>query len=243
MKQSVFTILYFTVGIVFIVLEAIKGTSMFYVSLGAKALIIPLLMVYYHSQIKVRYTSFHRIMMFAFFFSWIGDVMLQFANEGFELYFSPDSFFIFGLGGFLITQLLYTLAFSLPKGKNLIFNKRIYQTILVLAYGFLLMWLLYNKLGDFKIPVIIYAIIIHAMLLSALNRYGKVNGVSYIVVVVGALLFLASDSMIAINKFLEKFDFARVLIMSTYITAQYLIAIGSLKQDLIKTDNGEEIKN
>ncbi len=236
MKQSVFTILYFITGILFIVLEALEGTNIVYVSLGVKALIIPVLMLFYHQQVKGNYTLFHRIMMAGFFFSWTGDVLLQLANEGMQLYFEPDSFFLMGIGGFLITQLLYTLAFSLPKGKNLIFTKRIYQAVLVLAYGGLLMWLLYNKLGDFKIPVIIYAIVIHAMLISALNRYGKVNGVSYIVVVIGAVLFLASDSMIAINRFLERFDFARVLIMSTYIIAQYLIAIGSLKQDFLSKD-------
>lgn len=198
---------------------------------------MPVLMVYYHHQVKNKYTNFHRIMMIGFFFSWIGDVLLQFSNEDKELFFSPDTFFLLGLGGFLLTQVFYTIAFNIPKGKNKIFGPRIYQLILVLGYGFLLMWLLYNKLGDYKIPVIIYAIVIHVMLLSALNRFGKVNGVSYMLIAIGAILFVASDSMIAISRFLEKFDFARVLIMSTYILAQYFIAIGSLRQDSANIEN------
>lgn len=209
-----------------------EGFDHFYPALIAKGLIMPILIVYYHLEIKGKYTSFHRIMMLGFFFAWMGDLLLQFSNNGKSLFFSADSFFIFGIAAFLLTQVFYSIAFSLPKGKNTIFSTRIYQMVLVLAYGFLLMWLLYNKLGDMKLPVIIYAVVIHVMLITALNRYGKVNGVSYIVVVIGALLFVASDSMIAINKFLERFDFARILIMSTYAIAQYLIAIGSLKQDL-----------
>jgi len=36
--------------------------------------------------------------------------------------------------------------------------------------------------------------------------------------------------MIAINKFTQSFELARIAIMSSYITAQYLIAIGCTRQ-------------
>ncbi len=231
MKQSLFTVLFFTIGVVFIVLEKLGGSNLFYPALAVKAMIIPVLMLFYHLQVKNKYTIFHRIMMIGFFFSWIGDILLQFSNGNKELFLSPVSFFLLGLGGFLLTQIFYTIAFTIPKGENKIFRGRIYQLILVLAYGSLLMWLLYNKLGDYKIPVIVYAVVIHIMLLSALNRFAKVNGVSYMLVAIGAILFVASDSMIAITRFLEKFDFARILIMTTYVLAQYFIAMGALRQD------------
>ncbi|MCF8381105.1 MAG: lysoplasmalogenase [Bacteroidales bacterium] len=231
MKQSIFTVLFFAIGILFIFMEMFGSPTFFYLALGVKALIMPTLMIYYHTEVRGRYTVYHRLMMIGFFFSWLGDVLLQFSNSGMELFFKAETFFLFGLAAFLFTQIFYTIAFNIPKGKNKIFTTRIYQLILILIYGFLLLWLLYNKLGDYKIPVIVYAIVIHLMLASALNRHGKVNGVSYMLVAIGAILFIASDSMIAINRFLEKFDFARILIMSTYILAQYLISIGSLRQD------------
>jgi uncharacterized membrane protein YhhN len=169
------------------------------------------------------------------FFSWLGDILLQLGNGKLDLGISPGSFFMFGLFAFLLTQVFYLLAFSLPNGKNTIFSTRIYQMVLVIAYGLLLMWLLYNKLFidefNFRAPVIIFTVIILAMLVTAFNRYGKVNGVSYMLVAIGAILFVASASMIAISKFLEKFDFARILIMTTYIAAQYLIVLGCIKQD------------
>lgn len=231
MKQSSFTILFFTVGIVFIILGKIGGISLFYPALVFKAMIMPVLMVYYHSQVKEKYNIFHRLMMFGFFFSWLGDLLLQFSKEGKEFFISSEGLFILGIAGFMLAHLAYTFAFNIPKGRNTLFSTRIYQLVLVLAYVGLLLWLLYNKLGEYRLPVIIYAVVIHVMLVSALNRFGKVNGISYMLVTIGALLFVASDSMIAVNRFLEKFDFAHVLIMVTYISAQYLIAIGALRQD------------
>ncbi|MGC9344957.1 MAG: lysoplasmalogenase [Bacteroidales bacterium] len=233
MKQSSFTIYYFSIGILFIVLE--KFTHSFYPEIIVKAMIIPVLMIYYHSVIWAKYNNFHRLMMTGFFFSWLGDVLLQFSNGEKEFGLATEDFFMLGLVAFLLTQVFYTIAFSTTKGKNSIFTSRIYMLILIIGYGALLLWLLYNKLvtpeGNYRVPVIIYTAVILTMLASALNRYGKVNGVSYMLVSIGAILFVASDSMIAINRFIEKFDFARILIMSTYITAQYLIAIGCLKQD------------
>jgi uncharacterized membrane protein YhhN len=43
---------------------------------------------------------------------------------------------------------------------------------------------------------------------------------------VGSLLFLASDSMIAINKFTTEIPMAGFWIMISYILAQYLIMRG-----------------
>ena len=85
-------------------------------------------------------------------------------------------------------------------------------------------------LGSMKLPVIVYAIVIHGMLAAALNRRLKVNRQSYWLVFSGAALFILSDSMIALNRFSFSFNMARIFIMSTYVLAQYLIAVGCLKQ-------------
>jgi uncharacterized membrane protein YhhN len=45
----------------------------------------------------------------------------------------------------------------------------------------------------------------------------------------GAILFALSDGMIAVNKFAFEIPGQQILIMSTYITAQYLIVQGLLK--------------
>ena len=41
----------------------------------------------------------------------------------------------------------------------------------------------------------------------------------------GALLFIVSDSVLAINRFRGDFEIARALSLSTYFAAQWLIAL------------------
>jgi uncharacterized membrane protein YhhN len=232
MNQKRFTLWYFAVTAVFIILE---NLDFIYPSLIIKALIIPSLMVFYHISVRGKYDLFHRLIMTGLFFSWLGDVSLQLSDKNFPVKFSHDLFFIAGLGSFLITHLIYFIGFSLPKGKNPVLSTRFYQFLLVILYGVIMLYYLYRSLGDMKVPVIAYTVIILLMLLSALNRFGKVNGLSYILVVIGALLFVISDSLIAINKFHMKINFAGIMIMVTYATAQFLIVLGCIRQNILSS--------
>ena len=228
MRQQTFTLYYFSIGILFIILEQLHT---FFPALIVKSLITFLLMVYYHFRAGRSYGLMHRFIMAGLLFSWMGDILLQFSRAEVQFLLDSDTWFLLGMGAYLLTQIFYTSAFLLPSGRNLILGRRVYQLILVALYGFLLLWLIYHHLGYFRVPVIIYSVALLTMLVSALNRYGKVNGVSYMLVAIGALLFVFSDSMIAINRFYEKVDFARIFIGVTYVTAQYFIAVGCLRQD------------
>jgi uncharacterized membrane protein YhhN len=44
----------------------------------------------------------------------------------------------------------------------------------------------------------------------------------------GAILFVASDTMLALNKFYMPFEFAGAAIMVTYCFAQLLIVLGAV---------------
>jgi len=70
-----------------------------------------------------------------------------------------------------------------------------------------------------------------SMVAAAINRMDRVNKISYIAVLCGAILFVISDSLISINKFYAPFRYSGIAIMSTYIIAQYLIIYGIVKQD------------
>jgi uncharacterized membrane protein YhhN len=48
--------------------------------------------------------------------------------------------------------------------------------------------------------------------------------------VAGAVLFVLSDSLLAINKFYQPLAFAGTLIMLTYCAAQYFIVMGFIKR-------------
>ena len=79
-------------------------------------------------------------------------------------------------------------------------------------------------LGDLMIPVTIYTTIIMIMAITALFR--KANGAS--LVLIGAMFFVASDSLLALNKFYQPFVAAGFWTMLTYILAQYFIITGMI---------------
>jgi len=220
MNFRIHTILYFATGIAFIALETI-GVA--WISIAVKALIIPLLIWLYLRFVRGHWNRFHSLIITALVFSWIGDMLLQLTQF-------RESFFLVGLASFLITQLIYMVAFMITPGRNILFFRKIYLLVPVVLYGWGILCLLSDGLGDMKLPVTVYTVVILSMLLAAVNREKKVNRQSYLLVLAGAILFVLSDSMIAINRFTQPFELARIAIMSSYITAQYLIAIGCTRQ-------------
>jgi uncharacterized membrane protein YhhN len=46
---------------------------------------------------------------------------------------------------------------------------------------------------------------------------------------IGSILFVLSDSALAVNKFVRALPLEGLMVMSTYIVAQLLITIGILK--------------
>ena len=79
------------------------------------------------------------------------------------------------------------------------------------------------------IPVIVYMLAILSMSTSAFLRKDKVNILSYGLVFLGAIFFMISDSILALNKFHQPIPWSNISIMVTYAMAQYLIVIGVLK--------------
>ena len=163
----------------------------------------------------------------AFFFSWVGDMFLMVAK-------SVEILFYAGVGGFFIAQLTYIKVF-LSAGTNpqngLLFTKPLW-TIPFIIYLLIILCLITGDMHGFMLPIIIiYSISLISMSLAAINRKGLVNNRSFIVLFIGSLLFVMSDSMIAINKFFYSFPKASFLIMLTYFPAQYLIMKGLIDED------------
>ena len=212
--------LYFATGIAFIVLES---SGPVWTGIVVKALIIPLLLGLYLRFIRRQWNRIHRLVVIALLFSWMGDVFLQLTPF-------RETFFLVGLASFLVTQLLYTIAFFSTPGQHTLFFRKIYLIIPVAGYGWGILRLLSGGLGEMRWPVTVYTVVILSMLSAAINREMKVNKQSYLLVLAGAVLFVLSDSLIAVNRFAEPFELARIAIMSSYITAQYLIVLGCARQ-------------
>jgi len=168
-----------------------------------------------------------RLALFAFLFSWLGDVLLMFSNR-------LPQFFIFGLASFLVAQTGYVFLFRKTinlSGKKPFLKKKPYFLIFYIAYGLIVYIALFNRLDSvLRIAVFIYMSALLGMSSMALNRFGNGHPVSFSLVFAGSLLFVFSDTMIAINRFLVPVPYEGILVMSTYMVAQYLIMRGLLKQ-------------
>lgn len=158
-------------------------------------------------------------------------LLFSFAGDCFLLvdYMNP-LFFIFGLISFLLTHILYIVYFLLVKpARPSLLKKYPWIVLLVVAYGFALVFFLYPKLGDLSIPVMVYAIVICSMLLCSIHIFNRVNSAAGKLFIAGAFSFVLSDSLLAIDKFNAHFPYAAILIMTTYCAAQYCIAKGFVK--------------
>lgn len=163
-------------------------------------------------------------LLFALTFSWIGDVILMFSYRG-ELYF------IFGLASFLVAHILFIVLFIKQKTEtNYVQNKLFWIGITApLVYSVSILFFLYPKLGSLKIPVSVYAITISFMLIMAVKGYFTWQKPMNLLILIGAVFFVTSDSFLAIDKFYNPILSANFIIMFTYMVAQYCITTGILK--------------
>lgn len=185
-----------------------------------KPAIVFALMGYYVLTADQRNNTF----LTGLFFGWIGDVLLMFTDRG-------EIFFIFGLVAFLIGHLFYIFSFrqlTWDRESNLLPTQKVRYIFPILLVGTGLMVILYPNLGDMKMPVMVYDIVIMLMASYALLRVGRTSQSSFGFVLTGALLFMVSDSLLAINKFYSPFYMASIGIMGTYIAAQFMLVRGVL---------------
>ena len=195
---------------------------------ASKPAILGLLIVYFVVNLlkSKQRNSFGYLILVGLIFSLGGDVFLIFQGEA-------SIYFILGLGSFLIAHVVYIAAFT----KTYLVNHEIkflqkygWAMLLVVAYG----WFFFNAIKDFLGsmigPVLIYTMVISLMLLIALNRFRKVSTASFLWIAAGAFFFVASDSLLAWNKFVRELDHSHLLIMLTYGLAQYGITRGALRQ-------------
>ncbi len=133
----------------------------------------------------------------------------------------PRKRFAAGLAAFLCAQLCYGCAFwkfpihALSNALLLPF----------LVFGLLAFRAVAPAAGKLKLPVLIYVAAITGMAWMAAGRFVHLGGAAALAAFAGALLFLASDTALAWNRFVRPFDRAQLVILGTYIPAQALIAL------------------
>jgi uncharacterized membrane protein YhhN len=160
-------------------------------------------------------------------FNWLVAAGLLFSLAGDVFLMLPGDYFIAGWAAFLLAHLAYIAAFVSDGGPY-------WSPWLLLAgllYGLVILRYLWPYLRRFRFPAAAYMLIIVIMAWQAAGRVaqgrvvGQGAGLSGWLAFVGAILFVASDTILTINRFARPFGSARLLYMSAYYLAQWLIAL------------------
>ena len=181
----------------------------------AKPMLMITLFWYYYSNAK----KLNKYFVLGLFFSFLGDILLLGTGE---------MYFVFGLLFFLIAHVFYIIIvlkiIQITKPKEFII-----ASVPFLLLFLVLMNVLYAGLGAIKIPVIIYAITNSFFGIVSLILYLQAKTKISMLLLVGVLTFITSDTILALNLFYKKQSFYPLLIMMTYVLAQYLICRFVLK--------------
>jgi len=139
--------------------------------------------------------------------------------------------FIFGLVAFLVAHLFYTVLFfryaKSPDG----FGK-VMMAGLVLFAG-VMIWIFRGIAPALYGPVVLYIVVIITMSIGALLVPAENHLLFW-----GALLFIASDVVLALNKFLVAIPYGRVINISLYFIAQFIIIMAARTTWLDTDDEG-----
>jgi uncharacterized membrane protein YhhN len=191
----------------------------------SKTLLAPLLLLIIYIESKDTKHERSKILAnLGFFFCFIGDFLLIEDSD-------TSGNFIFGISSFLIAQLFFIFFFY--RLKHLTAKHRIFTFItgcFVFAYIMLLLFIIWTNvsLQNLQIPIVVYALILGLMLMSALNTVNNrsIKRIALNYFIPGAVLFVLSDSILAINKFSHPFSYGSIVIMLTYGAAIFLLATG-----------------
>ncbi len=174
--------------------------------------VLPILLLLW-AVLQARPFRGKRLLVAAVVFSGAGDVILDLTFEG---------YFTAGLVSFLTAHIFYVVLFL--QGAKFRRSMAL-ATLLALAFPAGMAAFLWPHLGPMQLPVALYISVIASMMVASLHRE-RLN----LIVIAGAIAFVISDSILALNKFHSPFVWARYAIMGTYYLAQYLIVTGVLQE-------------
>ncbi len=182
---------------------------------------IPVLMMILFLILNARKGRFQWLIIGGLALGMVGDILLEYAPETFLL----------GLIAFLLGHLLYLVAFTLDCRRPA-WGIAIFLYLYAIGlYGFLDMGSM--KADKMALPVLIYIIVITAMGWRALARYHvpTIHPLSARAGVLGALFFMASDSMLAVDMFIFHLTYAHVAVIITYWLGQLGITLAAYWQN------------
>lgn len=144
-------------------------------------------------------------------FSLAGDIFLMLPRDHFRA----------GLVSFLLAHLCYIGAF----GAQVSWPYLSWWGLPVVGFAFGIYRLLAPHLGKMQLPVLVYMMVISLMAWLALTLFVQQQTTWALWAASGAVLFVISDSTLALNRFRQRFWSAQFIVLGTYYLAQWLIAL------------------
>ena len=218
MKKTIWITLFLVVLLVNLIAVYSNSESLQFI---VKPLLMPLLAIYLLLRTNTANSNLKGWIFLALFFSWAGDIFLLFEERG-------SNFFLFGLSAFLVAQVFYIVFFHNIRMREYIRGNAL-LLLLVIVYYSVLINVLSPYLGNMKLPVRIYGVVLSFMVMLAMHTMLGKNKKAALWMTMGAILFVVSDSLLAFNKFFSPFNNAGVIIMLTYGLAQLFITEGAVR--------------
>jgi uncharacterized membrane protein YhhN len=133
----------------------------------------------------------------------------------------PRDRFTAGLASFLAAHLAYAAAFATrPSG---LADGMLLVGLLAVAAG--IVRVLWAGLGRLRVPVLVYVAAIMGMAWLACVRWRAGVAVGAGLAAVGALTFVLSDALLALDRFRRPFRHSRAWVLASYYAAQALLAL------------------
>lgn len=158
-----------------------------------------------------RPTAYKYFILAGLALSLAGDAFMMLRRKRFEL----------GLAAFLLAHLCTIAAFR----TGMLPRFALQPLLPLVIFAALLLRVLLPYLGKMKYPVLLYVTVITAMAALAAGRFIQWGGAKPLCAFAGAALFLASDAVLAYDRFAKPIPRAQVIILGTYFAAQTLIAL------------------
>lgn len=159
--------------------------------------------------------------------TWLLLVGLGLSLQG-DIWLLLDSGFIAGLASFWLAHACYVLLFR--RDQPWIRHTWLLAALAAGCVTGLLVLSLWNSglPHSMRLPVLAYAAVIVYMASHALARAATLRTHAAYCVAAGAVIFMLSDAILAVNKFTQPVPAAQLWILGTYYLAQWLIVYGML---------------
>jgi len=204
LKKVLFLII--TISAIAAIYSAETGNGYFRILKPLTTVLIILIPIFSGGKSNNKYK---RLISAGLLFCLAGDVLLL-----------KENLFVFGLASFLIGHIIFIISFLYVGGL-----KTFWSPLMILAPMATAMYFYISPdLGELKIPVLIYTVVICFMCWQGVNLFLWQRHTATAMIAIAVISFLISDSILAINKFSSPLPYAGILILSTYWFSIALLA-------------------